>query len=484
MWSTQVEATDYNDTANGNWGSSSTWTPSGVPGINDNVTIDSHIVTLTATQSVNNITIAAGGTLNGGSNTLNVAGNWDSSGGTFNYNTSTVNLTGTGNLAVPVFAIFYNLELAKNGQTTTVTTASDLNVLAVLTIGAGEFASTANFDLWLRPVAGITTPLVLDNSANITTNRRLRIVPPASNSATINIPGGDYGLLTSINVGARANNTFQLTGDLTASSADFGVAAWSSPTTFNTQGYALNVKGFAFLDENCGCGPGIIATANFNGSTVTIGTNGLQTYGSPSNGDYSLLLGNSSVSCAGQWNLVNGSSLVNQNPSNSRVTFNGSIPQDITSGGSAFNDIEITNSSADVTFMDDLTATNFICNTGGVDMKFNAGSTYTITNLTLNGSPSSFITLDSTSATHNPGDRWNLIVSGSQSLSFINVSDSDASGGSQITCTYCREPDDNNVNWNIVPPVPAPTMTEWGMIIFILLAGLRAIYYLKRKGIV
>ncbi len=469
-----------NGTGGGTWATGSTWVGGVAPVSTDNAVITGgDVVTLGADAQIVDLTIS--GTLDASTYILIVTGNWDSSGGTFNFGTSTVKLTGTGDLAVPGAAIFYNLELAASGETTTVTTNSDLNVLGVLDIGPGEFASSTNFDLWLRPVSGITTPLILDSGANITTNRRLRIVPPVSNSATINVPGGNYGSLTAIVVGARANNTFQLTGDLTASDANFSVAAWASATTFETQGNALNVKGFTFVDENCSCGPGIIATANFNGSTVTIGTNGLRAYNSPSNGDYSLQLGNSSVSCAGPWNLVDGSSSVTQNAGTSTVTFDGTGPQNITSGGSAFNSILISNTSADVTFMDDLTAANFTSNTPSASMKFNAGSTYTITDLFLNGAPGGFITLDSTSATHGPGDRWNLIVTGTQSLSYVIVSDSDASGGNQITCMNCFAPDNNNVNWNIILPIPAPTMTEWGMIIFMILALLMSIYYTRKK---
>jgi len=66
---------------------------SGYPGPGDNATIDSHIVTLTAEQSVDDITIS-GGTLVGQSFTLNVGGDWDSTGGTFTYDTSTLRMIG------------------------------------------------------------------------------------------------------------------------------------------------------------------------------------------------------------------------------------------------------------------------------------------------------------------------------------------------------------------------------------------------------
>jgi len=83
-------AVDYNDSATGNWNSSGTWTPAGIPGSADTVTIDSHTVTLTDARSVDDITIS-GGTLTLGSQTLTVDdGTWTFSSGTFNCNTSTV----------------------------------------------------------------------------------------------------------------------------------------------------------------------------------------------------------------------------------------------------------------------------------------------------------------------------------------------------------------------------------------------------------
>lgn len=40
----------------------------------------------------------------------------------------------------------------------------------------------------------------------------------------------------------------------------------------------------------------------------------------------------------------------------------------------------------------------------------------------------------------------------------------------------------DNISFNGARAVPTPTMTEWGMIIFMVLAGLSSVYYIRRKS--
>ncbi len=57
-----LKATDFTSTGTGDWNNSATWTPSGVPGAGDNVTIlINHIITLTADAACNNLTINISG---------------------------------------------------------------------------------------------------------------------------------------------------------------------------------------------------------------------------------------------------------------------------------------------------------------------------------------------------------------------------------------------------------------------------------------
>ena len=63
-----VFATSYEAKANGNWGTAGTWTPSGVPGSSDTVTIDAGVtVTMEAAHTIGGLTLSCGNgsTING-----------------------------------------------------------------------------------------------------------------------------------------------------------------------------------------------------------------------------------------------------------------------------------------------------------------------------------------------------------------------------------------------------------------------------------
>ncbi|MFO7651891.1 MAG: hypothetical protein R6X13_11195, partial [bacterium] len=75
-----VMALDYVSVADGNWGSTSTWSPAGVPGQVDNVSIG-HRVVLEASYAVNNLTIASGGKfVISGAYSAQVYGSWTNNG--------------------------------------------------------------------------------------------------------------------------------------------------------------------------------------------------------------------------------------------------------------------------------------------------------------------------------------------------------------------------------------------------------------------
>jgi hypothetical protein len=97
LWSPMSWATAYVSAQTGNWNSSSTWTPSGVPGVGDTASIsNTHTVTITSTASVGTspsntttyvLTVNAGGVLKFEDNaasdrTLSVYGNININGGT------------------------------------------------------------------------------------------------------------------------------------------------------------------------------------------------------------------------------------------------------------------------------------------------------------------------------------------------------------------------------------------------------------------
>jgi len=98
-----LEAATFNDAASGNWNDGATWgnASPGVegtdyPGAGDDVTIDSHTVTLAADAACDDITISSGGTFTESSYTITVSGNWNATGGTISYGTGTLKMTGSG----------------------------------------------------------------------------------------------------------------------------------------------------------------------------------------------------------------------------------------------------------------------------------------------------------------------------------------------------------------------------------------------------
>lgn len=104
----------------GSWNASETWggsnpTPvegTDYPGLADSVVINTGTTTLVQNQSVKNITVESGGTLNLNGNTLNVYGDWMSSGGSLQSNTGnegTVNFVSTSTQTISGNATFENL---------------------------------------------------------------------------------------------------------------------------------------------------------------------------------------------------------------------------------------------------------------------------------------------------------------------------------------------------------------------------------------
>jgi hypothetical protein len=143
-------STNYSSKQDGNWNSSSTWSPAGIPGLGDNVTIQD-VVTLTGSQSCNTLTIATEycpspwydifcfvtphiyPELILGANTLTVVGSFTNN-DILTANTGTVTFTGTGTIGGSNVISFYNLIINSSG---TVTLAKDIAVTNLLTMTTG-----------------------------------------------------------------------------------------------------------------------------------------------------------------------------------------------------------------------------------------------------------------------------------------------------------------------------------------------------------
>ncbi len=144
--------------------------------------------------------------------------------------------------------------------------------------------------------------------------------------------------------------------------------------------------------------------------------------------------------------------------STSTFVLNGSSTQTLTMDGNSLNILQITNSSSEgVYFADSLSLSTFTATTGNTRLYFCGGSTFTFTNIELDGqSESNRIVLKSTST----GTAWYLTVTGNQSVSYVNVEDSDASGGDTILAIDGTSINSgNNVKWDFGPPAAITDLT-------------------------
>lgn len=369
--------------AAGNWNSGATWghdgnnvEGSGYPSITQDATIaDGHTVTLTAESSCKNLTIASGGTLVGGAQTLHVAGNWDSSAGTFTYQTSTVDLTGTGTVAVPgttYTRYFYNLTCAASSKTTTL--ASNVGVANVLTLGAGAVAESGTRYLYL--MCDSTTPLV--NGGSTVSIGRLYY---RAASGTINVAAGTY--TTAMYLYGNAGVTFNLAGVLNLGSGL--LTLWNASTgtvSVATANNAITCGGISF-----GLSSVVYPIALSAGSSaITLGASGLVV--ASNGGSHTLNLGSATISNAGPWTMVNGTGTITVTPGTSVVTFNAtSGTKAITSNSQRFWGLTFNGTGGTFTLADAAYCQNYTQTAGTINVTttLTVEDNVTQTGGTLNG---------------------------------------------------------------------------------------------------
>jgi len=146
-----LKATSYTSVANANWSVATTWSPVGVPGSGDNVTINT-TVTLNANENVTSIIINSGKTLTvSGSSTLTVHGDFTNN-GTFTCSTGTVTFAGTINQALGGSSAitFNNLTINNSGSSgNNITTLGEaITTSGTLTLTAGILdVSSSNYQV-------------------------------------------------------------------------------------------------------------------------------------------------------------------------------------------------------------------------------------------------------------------------------------------------------------------------------------------------
>jgi hypothetical protein len=185
-----------------------------------------------------------------------------------------------------------------------------------------------------------------------------------------------------------------------------------------------------------------------SGGTVTLANLAqLSTVGDLIINSGSLITNQSGIIIGGNWTNTGGSFT----QGTSTVTFNGSAAQSINDRGHSFWIIFDSNTSAGgVTFASSFTATGFVVNGAGLasatTVYFNAGSTYTITNLRLVGSNGKLVQLRPNPA----NQQWFLNNVTTATVSFTDVAFSSASVGQVITAGPSSIDSGNNVNWTFL----------------------------------
>jgi uncharacterized repeat protein (TIGR01451 family) len=300
--------------------------------------------------------------------------------GTFEY------FVASGSLAAPVTARTYGTNLAVAGA---------LNAIGVL--GGGPSLNLGAKTLYLYDADTNNGDYgILDNPGNIPiTAAALQVGTsnPQGKVGTLRCRGAVY-TFTNVNVYSSTN---------------------PSPTIdclFGGASSTWNISGNVTID-------GVYA----NKGLITAGSSTWNVSGNLSNSG-TVTAGSSNFNVGGNW--INGASAV-FTAGTGTVRFNGTGTQSITSAGDAFNNLTVTNSSNIVTFADVFTTNNFTATTASTRLNFTAGTTNAISGtLSLNGQAGGTeVRLRSTVS----GTRYALnVTGGAQTVSYVNVQDSNASG--------------------------------------------------------
>lgn len=275
-----------------------------------------------------------------------------------------------------------------------------------------NWLANGNWDLGRPPVA--IDPVVISNGA---------AYYPSLNNATF---------LASLRVNSGA--TLNLRGwDLTVygNAALFGTLAATGTETITFQGN-VDLTGGTFGKAN---------------STVVIAGTNAQQVTSAGNSFYRLTVGST---CPVSFvDAVSATLSVNVRSTNS-VAFGGTLttPQFTHDGGTLgfTGTVSVTTfdtAAGDLRFGGSLQATDFICRKPGVTLTLQPTTTYSITNLQWHGTSASKIVLRSAT----PTSAWKLNVSGWSSVAYVDVQDSDASGGLTIRPILSTN-SGNNTNWD------------------------------------
>ncbi|MDD5486335.1 MAG: hypothetical protein PHW65_02105, partial [Dehalococcoidales bacterium] len=211
----------------------------------------------------------------------------------------------------------------------------------------------------------------------------------------------------------------------------------------NTHASGVALTDAIDIDGDLTIAAGGASAVLFNAATsaVTVGDDLTMTKAAA--GVPSITMGTNTWSVAGDVNLTNGTI----DDGTSTLLLNGVANQTITSNSQTFNALTITNASADpgVTFADSSTVADIATvTTPSVTLTFTGGTTHAWHTINLNGQAvGTKVVMQSSDASD-----WLFNVTTQNTLSYVNVSHSDASGGIEIQATDGTITNGgNNTNW-------------------------------------
>jgi|GEM_PF-3776110 len=376
------------------------------------LTIDaSQVVSLNGTNTLMLSTLSNAGTLTGSTGGIILSGTGTpfTNSGTYTYNSSSFTYTGNGAVITAQSGSagtngYYNLFLQPDG--------ASAQVLG--TAGGQTFQINKNLTIGDGTHAGATGAT---NNPIITVVKNVAISPSATFTATTGAfsVGGSWA-----NAGSFSANSSTVTFNGTTSG----------------QTIASNASSFANLQITGAGGFWTLSDPLTVVSTLTL-TNGTLDTGS-----------NNAITLGGGWAQA---ATATFNSNASTVTFNGAAAQKINSTGEVFAYLVDANVTAGgLIFSSSFTATGFTINSVSLasptTVYFNAGSTFTITNIAWTGSAANKITLRS--ITNNLA--WTLINTSTNAVTYVDVRDSDAHNGQTMIGGPKSINSGNNTNWTFL----------------------------------
>ena len=379
--------------------------------VNNNFTLSSGTGTFDNATNDEDINVTGNVTMDNtrvdmGDATWTVSGNFDNYHvTTFNRNASTLVMNGTGKSIINSYPNFlYNVVI---NSTTTV---------GILCVGNGTGDLTVNGTLTVNTyiyIIGADSAIYVTETGKITGNGDIRLY---ANSAIAQ----QDGIIDINNLIVYYSHN--------GSTSSLVPATYDSPNVY-IQNYTNVNSGFTPLSGTYT----FTGNVTFKGNTDSTGT---YTINNSTNNPNFIFKGNVTVD--------NGTSTLNWTKGTGTITVGGTSAQSLDFLGKTVEDINITNTSADVSITNDVTCDSLSAS-DGASIKVTAGKTITTDDISnIGGSSGNLVTLRSVT----DASQWYLNVSGTPIVSYVDVKDSNASGGSEIIAIDGTSTDSgNNVNW-------------------------------------